>query len=203
MKVTCITPSTPDRVVFNERIKQIFEAQDYADKEHIMLLSPGTIGDKRNQCISYGTGEIILHLDSDDIYAPDWVSRSVNALLQSNADMVGLRSAYFYVENNRLMDYNYHGGQPYTIGAAMCYKRNAWERGQFQSVSTGEDLLFCSGKRIVCHDYKEGFAAIIHDNNTCSHKALTVKEMRAIPLSTAPDILKKYYPILLPSRLVL
>lgn len=198
MKVTCITPSTPDRAHFNDRIKQIFEAQDYADKEHIILLSPGLIGDKRNQCVSYGTGEIILHLDSDDIYAPDWISKSVAALTSSAVELTGLSNAYFYVENGRLMEYTYRGGQPYTIGAAMCYWRKAWEREPFKSVHTGEDMLFCIGKSIKAHTHKESFVAIIHGANTCGHHGLIIKEMRAVPLSTAPDILKKYYPILLP-----
>lgn len=202
MKVTCITPSTSDRAAFNERITAIFDSQDYEDKEHIILLGPGNVGDKRNQCITFGTGEIILHLDSDDLYASDWISKSVKALVESKADMVGLRSAWFCEEEGRLWDYGYLGGQPYAVGATMCYWRRVWERSPFKSVQTGEDLYFCVGKKIHNHGYKDGFTAILHGNNTCGHLSLSTKEMRAIQLSTAPDILKRYYSIQRPAHVL-
>jgi len=196
MKVTCITPTTHNRALFNERISRIFNEQDYADKEHIFCYDEGTVGEKRNTCCKNANGDIIIHMDSDDLYATDWISKSVKALLDSGAHMVGLKSAFFYQSGTQLFSYDYKGGQPYVCGATMCYLKNVWQRSPFRYVSEGEDLYFCMGKRIMPHNYKEGFTAILHDNNTCSHKAIGTKEMGALPLESAPALIHSYYSLI-------
>lgn len=197
IKVSCITPSTRDRAHFNERIKQIFDSQDYPEKEHLLWLNDGTIGSKRNKCIEAAQGEIILHMDSDDLYAPDWISKSVEALVNSKASLIGLRTAYFLQPGKQLWEYRYNAGQPYAIGATFCYWRYMWENNKFRDISEGDDLYFLGNAGIIKnHDYQTGFTAIIHGANTCSHKAIEmrVKEIRAISYNMAPQIANEYYP---------
>lgn len=85
--VSVICPTTHDRN--NELIKEIFEAQDYPNKELIFDYNEGSIGLKRNRCIDVSSGEIILHFDSDDWYAPDYITKSVNHLIESKAQIMG------------------------------------------------------------------------------------------------------------------
>ena len=201
MKVSVITPSRrPDML---PRLIGLFLAQDYPDKE-LNILSDGegftlytspdkqvwhwgadnmTVGQKRNELVKYSRGEIILHMDDDDYYAPDWISRSVQHLLESKADTTGLRTGYFYRPHDAMWRYEYPANaQPYVMGATLCYHRRVWEKRNFPHKMQGEDAMFCAGAgHIKPHDYSDGFCAMIHGANTCSH--LVLSRMRPI----APD----------------
>jgi glycosyltransferase involved in cell wall biosynthesis len=186
MKVSVIMPSCRPEMV-KEAIRG-FIGQDYAEKELIIIdesttskayiagsiintigAAGATIGAKRNIGCSNATGDVFLHMDDDDFYRPDWISRSVDHLLTSGANLTGLSRAYFTDELNA-WEYIYKGTQPYVCGATMCYHRVIWERNPFKEIQTGEDLHFCAGAgRIIPHAYKEGFVARIHGYNTASH----------------------------------
>jgi len=184
--VTVITPTANRPELLKRCIKQ-FLAQDYVNKEMVIvcdewsdlgegwatdgtikiICSPGVIGHKRNKCVERATGQIILHMDDDDLYAPDWITRSVAAL--GSNDLTGLSAAYFY-NGAELREFVYAGKQPYVCGATMCYWKKTWERKPFPNLNSGEDTLFCANNgRVIPHDYKEGFCAMIHGGNTASH----------------------------------
>ena len=46
-----------------------------------------SIGEKRNKLIEYSTGEIIVHFDDDDYYAPFYVAERVKKMLSVDADV--------------------------------------------------------------------------------------------------------------------
>lgn len=194
--VTIITPTTHDRERYNERIKSIAQYQDYQNIiEHLFDYSPYTIGDKRNNLCEHATGDIIVHFDSDDYYAPDWISKSVQHLLSQNADITGLSSIYFYRYNTHVWEWRNISKQPILAGATFCYWRKIWQRNPFKSVNSGEDTKFCTNAgRISPHDYNTGFLATIHGNNTASHLSLTAKEVTLHPISIAHGILGDQLP---------
>lgn len=164
--VTVITPTTLDREQFNESIIQQFNAQDYPNKEHLFSTSDLTIGDKRNMLCSLAKGRIIIHMDSDDIYAPDWITKSVNALINSGAQLTGLSTAKFTDGTNN-WQYIYKSPQPYILGATMCYYKSMWEQNKFKDINVGEDAMFCANAGLILpHDYIDGFTATIHPGNT-------------------------------------
>lgn len=192
-KVTIITPTTADRDEFNQRIRQIVKSQDYdGEIEHLIGFGKASIGIKRNELCSRATGDIILHFDSDDLYAPDWISRSVKALTDSKAELTGLSSCYFYDISGKLYEYKWTGGQPYICEATMCYWRKAWDRVKFANTSDGEGKVFCANTRVKAHGYKEGFAAIRHGKNTISNIIFGIKEMALIHRQV--PLIEKYYP---------
>src|SRR6187399_2030925 len=102
--VSVITP-TANRPEMLERCIRMFLAQDYENKEMTVCASGNTdynwnriygiypelcltflhksIGAKRNECFRNVSGSIILHMDDDDLYAPDWITKSVAALIES------------------------------------------------------------------------------------------------------------------------
>lgn len=186
--VSVITP-TATRPELLRRCIQQFLAQDYANKEMVIVCGNsedlpelweetygitalggeyGSIGMKRNAGCELAKGQIILHMDDDDLYAPDWITRSVAALGKN--DLTGLSAAYFY-NGAELREFVYAGKQPYVCGATMCYWKKTWERKPFPNLNSGEDTLFCANNgRVIPHDYKEGFCAMIHGGNTASHK---------------------------------
>lgn len=134
-----------------------------------------SIGEKRNAAIRRASGDIILHMDDDDIYAPDWITRSVEALISSKAELVGLSNAYFYDKTKELVYQvpRKPDTQLYVCGATMCYWRRFWERKPFEDISAGEDFNFqFNNGKTHCHGYKEGFLATVHGSNTVSHQSL-------------------------------
>lgn len=190
--VSIITPVTLDREQMLYNCIKSFNAQDYINKEHIIIYDElMSIGNKRNKGCNISTGNIIIHFDSDDYYAPDWITKSVEALINSKADCVGLSSGYFFKIPYKVIRYDYPKGcQPYVLGATMCYWRKTWERNPFQDTNRGEDTLFCANAgKVVAHDHINGFMAMLHGGNTSSHLQIDKKEFTPQDISIAKNIL--------------
>lgn len=172
--VSVIVPTTEDRADYNARIERIFHYQDYPLKELLFEYHPGTIGDKRNRLCVRALGDIIIHQDSDDLYATDWISKSVRTLVESEADVIGLSMLYFYDERNGawyIYTYPQEHRNNWLAGATFAYRRDFWKSSPFPYKNVGEDLGFLLGThrkpKVVSHSYMEGFVATIHDGNTC------------------------------------
>lgn len=189
--VTVITPTTHDRDAMNKRIRRIIAAQDYPYVEHIFAYGTGSIGLKRNLLCAQAKGEIILHADSDDYYATDWISKSIEAL--GDNDLTGINRAFFYRPHTHLWEYNNQRNQRYVIGASMCYRKSMWERNKFrEDIRQGEDAYFCQNSgHIMPHDYHDGFCAILHGSNTASH--LQTHKMIPLQPDYAKHLLKDRY----------
>lgn len=196
--VACITPSGY-RPVFLKRCIEQFLAQDYENKIMVIVLTDnnykghidfewysllcsenplpiqmvfdnGKIGSKRNSAVAATNAEIIVHMDDDDTYSPDWVTKSVAHLLRTNSHLTGLASAKFS-DGVNAWQYIYNSGQPYVMGATMCYLRSMWERNNFGNDlpddKRAEDAAFCTNAGIITpHFYIDSFTATIHPNNT-------------------------------------
>lgn len=163
--VSIICPTTHDRAHFNGRILEMFRQQDYPNKEILFSYADGNVGHKRNLLCAAASGEIIVHFDSDDWYASNWVTEAVTSLLNSEADIVGLSSAIFEQEDGQQWRYDYpehsniHGG-------TMCYRKSFWEAHKFDNMQVGEDSRFAGKGRLFSHGYVDGFIATIHSGNT-------------------------------------
>lgn len=205
--VTCIMP-TANRPHLVEWAIYYYERQTYPNKELVIcydklsdlpeytgdaILVQNTklapLGEKRNIAINAGSGDIILHIDDDDWYAPDWVVKSVASL--GKADMTGLGNGYFYMPHIALRIYSAKNPN-FIFGATMCYKRSFWEQNKFFNQGEGEDNSFMSRcKNIKQHDYLNGFMCIIHGRNTSSDRAF--KKMSGVNLGKAKEILGSDY----------
>src|ERR1044071_5568655 len=115
--VSCIMP-TADRREFVGRAVGYFLRQDYEPKELIVVddgedavgdLMPRdarvryvraegklTVGAKRNLACEQARGEVIAHWDDDDWHAPRRLSYQVGELLESGAEVCGIRELLFY-----------------------------------------------------------------------------------------------------------
>lgn len=192
--VSIITPTTKARAAFMPRLLEMVAAQDYPNVEHIIIDDESLrIGAKRNLGCGRANGDIILHFDSDDCYAPDWVSRSVAAL--GDADITGLASLYFHqpqTGDTWLYAYGTDESRPFVAGATMCYRKAFWERNNFHDRQVGEDNKFLwSAPAIVRpHNYINGFLSILHADNTSPKnlnnyrwKKVTGENLTEVPLN--------------------
>ena len=161
--VSCILP-TADRAGFLAEAVRGFLAQDYPRRELVVVddgdppiagLLPRddrirclrlperrTVGEKRNLACLEARGEIIAHLDDDDWYPPDRLSRQVAALLGSEAQVCGTSRLHFLDPlNERAWLYDYPGAR-WVAGSTLVYRRSFWERHRFLPAQVGEDWHF-------------------------------------------------------------
>jgi ADP-heptose:LPS heptosyltransferase/SAM-dependent methyltransferase len=186
-----------------------FLAQDYDNAELIILddgddavgdLAPNdsrvryiraprfkTLGGKRNAAVEAAGGEIILHWDDDDWYAPDRIRAQVEALLESDADLCGLDRPLFVDTTGRsAWRYVYPpGGAPWVHGATFCYRRELWRSRRFDNIQIGEDTRFAAAvapDRLCRMGEAKIFVGLIHPGNT-SRKNLGDPRWRAHDLA--------------------
>lgn len=187
--VSVIIPTTHERIEHNKSILNQMISQDYKAVEILWDFEEGTIGAKRNRLCARAHGEIILHADSDDYYAKDWVSRSVKFLIENKVSVTGLRKVHFYnVEHNELFLYSYPDEKTqWVCGASLCYRKEFWEKCNFPNIQIGEDAQFVAGRwngtevvipTLLAHDYVEGFCASIHSGNTSVRNTSTAWWLR-------------------------
>jgi len=189
--VSCIMP-TANRQKFIPFAIDYFLQQDYPNIELIIVddglesaqyLIPnhpqikyfysdyiGTIGIKRNKACEKANGQIILHWDDDDWYASDWVSKQIDALETSGADITGLNKIILYsptVEKRWIYE-DSDLEKPWICGATMAYKKSFWEAHPFNDIQVGEDydFVYNTGAKTYAIDYLIGFVAILHAHNS-------------------------------------
>lgn len=194
--VSVIVPTTHDRKEYNERILNNFIRQDYQQKHLMFDFNSGTIGEKRNRLCKSAIGEIIIHMDSDDWYSDNWITKSVFDLQISKADIIGMTKFYLY---DPVLDaawmYTYHpAGSPWVTGATMCYRKEFWDANNFPPLQIGEDAGFCcKTKNIVAHNYAEGFIATIHSANTSKKLLHNEANYRRCTDAEEIEIRKRYF----------
>lgn len=118
----------------------------------LRVASSTTVGDRRNIACDAAQGSVIVHVDDDDFYAPDYTSTVVSALHAADYAVAGLGDFFFY-------DVFYRRGWT-TIklsvptGATMAYRRSTWKETPFRSVQLGEDNDFLSDLRAKGHTFR-------------------------------------------------
>lgn len=190
--VTCIMPTANRRPFISGAIR-MFLAQDYVDKELLIIDDgadavgdlvpshpqirylyqvPGcSLGSKRNFACEAAVGDIILHWDDDDWYAPWRVGYEVAALEGGSFDVCGLAQPFF-VDPAAGRAWQYvHPSNPaqWVCGATLCYRKSFWENHPFADVNIGEDSRFVAsarGARIGVLDDNRFFVARIHAGNS-------------------------------------
>lgn len=191
MTVTIITPTTPGRAHFMPRLCDMVNNQDYPNIiEWLVDEGSDKIGVKRNSLSRQAKGDIIVCIDSDDIYMPQWVSKCVDALM-GGADITGLESCYF-TQAGTWYDYpRKPNEQRYFPEATLAYWRKTWERNPFPNIHQGEGKLFlANGGRLISNGYKMGFAATRHGGNTTPSPFVVMKKL---PLSEAALLQEHFF----------
>ena len=188
--VSCIMP-TGNRQQFIPYAIDYFLHQDYRNSELIILDDgitpsyslvsdnsriryyysplPQVLGSKRNCCCEKARGEIIVHLDDDDWYAEDWISKQVNELMTSGADVTGLNNVNFFLTDlNKKWKYRDMEHQaPWAYGGTLAYWKSFWAAHPFKNMHAGEDNEFVriANVKIHNHNYTSDYLGLIHHDN--------------------------------------
>lgn len=190
--VTCIMP-TCHRRGFVPRAIEYFLRQDYPSRE-LLILDDGSdpvadlvpadprirytrlerrasLGAKRNLACGQARGDLILHWDDDDWYAPNRIQAQVSALLAADGEVCGLRQMLFYAPDTaQVWLYDYPEGQRrWLTGGSLLYWKRVWQRHPFANVQVGEDTRFLWSmpldRAVTLADYRI-YVALVHARNT-------------------------------------
>jgi glycosyltransferase involved in cell wall biosynthesis len=163
--ISCILP-TFNRRGFLPHAIQYFFRQDYANKELLVVDDGGdpvgdlipqhpqvrylrlpqkiTLGAKLNLCCAETRGPIIAQWDDDDWYAPDRLSRQMEALQRTGTQVCGISDLLYY-DITRGTGHRYvypNEARPWVLGASLFFRRELWEANRFADVDIGMDALF-------------------------------------------------------------
>ena len=190
--VSIVTP-TYNREAFHERVLRYVKWQTYPSIEWLVLddspapsavlrpltdpairyehsSTPLSVGAKRNRLIERARGEVILHFDDDDFYAPGYVEAMVGELLSKDVDLLNLRGWFIYDARHRFFGYwdlevkeglhyvcNNEGVNPIILSGAnnaplannhlgyaagWVYRKKVWQAAPFSDQDWNEDGLF-------------------------------------------------------------
>jgi hypothetical protein len=163
--ISCVLP-TYNRRAFLPHAIHYFLQQDYPEKEllvvddgpdavgdlipshprirYVRLPRKVTLGAKLNLCCEQTTGPVIAQWDDDDWYAPDRLSRQMDALLRTGAEVCGASDLLYYeLQTGAGHRYVYPPqGKPWLLGSSLFFRRELWERNRFSEIDVGMDGLF-------------------------------------------------------------
>lgn len=106
-------------------------------------------------CLNYGVKlsrfGYIAKFDDDDYYAPDYLRDSMRTMLKTNADIVGKRAHYMYLQSKKLLLLRYADLEQRYVsmvqGATLLVKRQVFQQISFPNQTGGECVRFCTASR--------------------------------------------------------
>jgi len=106
-----------------------------------------TLGKCLNFAVKQTKYSYIAKFDDDDYYAPFYLADSLQAFNQSNADIVGKRAHFLYLQGSKMLILRFHTDENRFVsilpGATLVFKRKVFQKVQFPDQSMGEDDQFC------------------------------------------------------------
>jgi glycosyltransferase involved in cell wall biosynthesis len=189
--VSCIMP-TYNRREFIPYAIHYFLQQPYKNKELIIIddgtdtiqdLIPDhpairyyslekkiTLGAKLNLACRYANGDIIVHWDDDDWYAPRRIQYQVDSLRDTGTDVCGINNLLYYdLRQKKAFQYIYPSNQRvWLLGSSLCYNKKLWHSTPFADIDVGMDGLFVwatAPERIRVLPDSSFAVHMIHDKN--------------------------------------
>jgi glycosyltransferase involved in cell wall biosynthesis len=190
MSVSIVIP-TYNRKAFERLIEYNINSQDYFNIIEIIVLDDSdidrplcirsvipiryytvprmTIGMKRNCGVKLANGDYICFIDTDDMYAPDYISYSIfemetnNKTIAGSADMNMWDGKQFYKQRCMFLHL--------LNEATMVFKKSAWSR--FADTNSNEAVPFLEKNmnNIVETNIDRVMCCVCHKNNTVDKTA--------------------------------
>ena len=163
--ISCLMP-TFNRRKFVPQAIEYFRRQDYPRREliilddgddpvadlipddenihYLRLVGRQTVGAKRNRGAQEAAGALLANWD-DDVWIAPWRLRyQAAALLQRQADLVGIAEMLHYepASNRAWHSARPTGGRTWMSGATFLYRKSFWERHPYPNSQPGSDIAF-------------------------------------------------------------
>lgn len=167
--VTIVSPTV--RAKYMQRLLDNYARQQWENKELIIVLNrkamsmkkyeraaskydnvrvvrvPGSkpLGDCLNHAASMATFPFIAKFDDDDYYGPAYIAEAMRTFRETNADIVGKSSLFFYFPHRRLLllrKRKMSGAVKHIAGATIMFRRRVLEAVRFGKRRKGSDVQF-------------------------------------------------------------
>jgi len=120
-----------------------------------------TLGACLNFAVKKAKHHYIAKFDDDDYYAPYYLTDSLQAFKRTNADIIGKRAHYMYLQGPKALILRFPEDERRYVavlpGATLVFKRSVFRKVRFPNQSVGEDDLFCmNGKKRGLKIYSAG-----------------------------------------------
>tara|TARA_R110000803_G_scaffold52472_4_gene108045 strand:+ start:655 stop:1389 length:735 start_codon:yes stop_codon:yes gene_type:complete len=130
-----------------------------------------SIGRKRNMLVKLSSNNIVINMDSDDIYLPNYIQYSVKTLVEHKKECVGSPQMLFvYPKDDYKMTYIRCEKMRMAHEATMCMTKKHWKRmGGYANTSQGEGCKIvdgCSEKLFEQTDIRHIMICVCGDHNT-------------------------------------
>ncbi len=231
--VSIITP-TKDRPQFLPLLKKCVLSQSYKNLEwlifddsrekSIKFLDENSriqyfysknvlsIGEKRNHLIENASGELIIHFDDDDLYAPNYTKFFVESIMKNEQDFLNLRGFFLYHSNTKrygywdltkqngihflfgpdekgLVQFDKTRGKVIpdlliSYGFGYCYKKNIYGEIKYPEINWQEDVKFA---KTVSKFHRVG--GVIDNVGLCMHFIHARNTSRSFPQYLIPEFM--------------
>ncbi len=129
--------------------EEMFERLASPGRRYAIVRAPQDelLGAALNRGAAQARGEVLLKIDADDLYFPNYVGDMCAQLALSGADIAGKRAGFVYIEETdeiflRLARYENRFSDQ-TFGGTMTFHRSVWEETKFRETTQhGTDLAF-------------------------------------------------------------
>jgi glycosyltransferase involved in cell wall biosynthesis len=126
-----------------------------------------SIGEKRNVLAKTAKGEYIAHMDTDDIYFPQYIDYSIHLMQEKKKNATGTSDMLFLFKDG-------HSGAMRNLllsmanEATLVYKKSFWERTPFGKHQTNEGISFLRGRHweIAHSSIQNVMICLCHEENT-------------------------------------
>lgn len=126
-----------------------------------------SIGEKRNLLAEKAKGEFIAHMDTDDVYFPQYIERSIQLMNDKKKNVTGTSDMIFLFKDG-------HSGSmrnpllSMANEATLVYRKSFWENGPFSTDQTNEGISFLQGRHWETghSNIQEVMICLCHDENT-------------------------------------
>lgn len=136
----------------------------YRYKNHMIL------GEKRNLCNKYASGDIIVNIDDDDYYPPERVSLAVNTLLENpKIYCVGAARLYTYFKNYDIFGVIGPTSNNHLFAGTLAFKKELLKITSFKDdceSAEENDFLLKLNLPVIQLDDLKTIVVLSHERNT-------------------------------------
>ena len=138
--------------------------------KYSFLPKPMSIGEKRNYLTKNSSHNILINMDSDDYYVPDYIRYSIHTMKEKGLQMVGSPQMIFYYPEEEKFSAINCPGMRQAHEATFCYTKKHWRRmNGYSNNSQGEGtgmVDHCNEKFFGKTDVRYCMVCIVHNENT-------------------------------------
>lgn len=126
-----------------------------------------SIGEKRNLLAEKAKGEFIAHMDSDDLYFPQYIESSIQLMKDKKKNATGTSDMIFLFKDGHCGSMR-NALLSMANEATLVYRKSFWEQGKFSKAQSNEGIPFLEGRHWeVGHSFIPNvMICLCHDENT-------------------------------------